>query len=296
MSAPGPGGGAASGEQAIAPPPDLRAQVLEASRGHRAPGRPAPDVPDISPVEAFSRRGHAFYTTLGGLDGEQWHRPVLRDLDVQGLVGHLTGVEEDMQRGLDGDPAVAQADHVASTQPAALRQAGRPPAQTHAEWGRAAQQTLAQVRDAGDLDAIITVYGLPLPLGVWLVVRAFELWTHENDIRGVAGLPASVPDPATLRLMTDLVAGVLPLATAGAGLDQAISLRLVLTGPGGGAWDVPVGGPVPGAVPMRIVTDAVGFCRLAANRCAPTDLDLDLAGDPGQAALVLAAATTLGLD
>jgi uncharacterized protein (TIGR03083 family) len=296
MSAPRPGAGAASGEQAIAPPPDLRAQVLEASRRGRTPGRPAPDVPDISPVDAFSRRGHAFYTTLSGLDDGQWHRPALRDLDVQGLVGHLTGVEEDMQRGLDGDPEVARAEHVASTQPAALRQAGRPPAQTHAEYGQAARQTLARVRDAGDFDAIATVYGLPLPLGVWLVVRAFELWTHENDIRRAAGLPASIPDPATLRLMTDLVAGVLPLATAGAGLDQAISLRLVLTGPGGGAWDVPVGGPAPDAAPMRIVTNAVGFCRLAANRCAPADLDLHLTGDPEQAALVLAAATTLGLD
>ena len=296
MSGPVQGAGEAGGEQAIAPPPDLRAQVLDASRRSRMPGRPAPDVPDISPAEAFSRRGHAFYTTLSLLDDEQWHRPVLRGLDAQGLVGHLTGVEDDMQRGLDGDPEVAQADHVASTQPAALRQAGRPPARTHAEWGQAAQQTLARVRDAGDADAIVTVYGVPLPLSAWLVVRAFELWTHENDIRRAAGLPASVPDPATLRLMTDLVAGVLPLATAGAGLDQAISLRLVLTGPGGGTWDVPVGGPVPGAAPMRIVTDAVGFCRLAANRCAPADLDLHLSGDPEQGALVLAAATTLGLD
>jgi uncharacterized protein (TIGR03083 family) len=283
-------------EQAVAPPPDLRARILDASRRDRAPGRPAPDVPDISPVEAFSRSGHAFFVTLSELDDEQWRRPVLRDLDVQGLVGHLTGVEEDMQRGLDGDPEVAQADHVASTQPAALRQAGRPPAQTQAEWGQAAQLTLARVSDAGDLDAVVPVYGLPLPLGMWLVVRAFELWTHENDIRRAAGLPASIPDPATLRLMTDLVAGVLPLATAGAGVEGAISLRLVLTGPGGGTWDVPVGGPAPDAMSMRIVTDAVGFCRLAANRAAPADLDLDLAGDPEQVGLVLAAATTLGLD
>ncbi len=283
-------------EQAVAPPPDLRARILDASRRDRAPGRPAPDVPDISPVEGFNRSRHAFFVTLSELDDEHWRRPVLRDLDVQGLVGHLTGVEEDMQRGLDGDPEVAQADHVTSTQPAALRQAGRPPAETQAEWGQAAQQTLARVRDAGDLNAVVPVYGLPLPLGMWLVVRAFELWTHENDIRRAAGLPASVPAPATLRLMTDLVAGVLPLATAGAGVEGAISLRLVLTGPGGGTWDVPVGGPDPDALPMRIVTDAVGFCRLAANRAAPADLDLDLTGDPGQAALVLAAATTLGLD
>jgi len=286
----------AGNEQVVAPPAELRVRVLDVSRQTRTPGRPAPDIPDITPAEAFSRQGHAFNATLSELDAARWRQPVLRDLDVQGLVGHLTGVEEDMQRGLDGDPEVAQADHVASTQPAALRQAGRDPAQTQAEWAQAAQRTLARVRDVTDPDVVVPVYGLPLPLSMWLVVRAFELWTHENDIRRAVGLPDSVPDPATLRLMTDLVAGVLPLAGATTGLDQPISLRLVLTGPGGGTWNVRLGQPDQEPVPMRIVTDAVAFCRLAANRAAPADLDLDLAGDPGQAGLVLAAATTLGLD
>jgi uncharacterized protein (TIGR03083 family) len=283
-------------EPVVAPPAELRVRVLDASRQTRTPGRPAPDTPDISPAEAFSRQGHAFNATLSGLDPAQWHEPVLRDLDVQGLVGHLTGVEEDMQRGLDGDPEVAQADHVTSTQPAALRQGGRDPAQTQAEWARAAQRTLARARDVTDPDVVVPLYGLPLSLSMWLVVRAFELWTHENDIRRAVGRPASVPDPATLRLMTDLVAGVLPLAGAVTGLDQPISLRLVLTGPGGGTWNVRFGQPDQEPAPMRIVTDAVAFCRLAANRAAPADLNLDLAGDPEQAALVLAAATTLGLD
>jgi uncharacterized protein (TIGR03083 family) len=285
-----------AGNEQVTPPAELRVRVLDASRQTRTPGRPAPDTPDISPVDAFSRQGHAFSATLSELDAAQWRQPVLRDLDVQGLVGHLTGVEEDMQSGLDGDPEVAQADHVASTQPAALRQAGRDPAQTQAEWAQAAQRTLARVRDVTDADAIVSVYNFPLPLSMWLVVRAFELWTHENDIRRAIGLRASVPDPATLRLMTDLVAGVLPLAGSLTGLDQPISLRLVLTGPGGGTWNVRFGQPVQEPTPMRIVTDAVAFCRLAANRVAPADLDLDLAGDPEQAALVLAAATTLGLD
>ena len=47
---------------------------------------------------------------------------------------------------------------------------------------------------------------------------------------------------------------------------------------------------------MAIVTDAVGFCRLAANRIAPADLDVSVTGDPGRAAAVLAAAATLALD
>jgi hypothetical protein len=133
-----------------------------------------------------------------------------------------------------------------------------------------------------------------LPASTLLVVRAFELWTHENDIRQAIRWEASVPDPSTLRLMTDLAARLLP--RAGAGLPGPVDVRLVLTGPGGGTWDVTVGNGPPAATAISIVTDAVGFCRLAANRIAPADLDVSITGDPGRAAAVLAAAATLALD
>jgi hypothetical protein len=47
---------------------------------------------------------------------------------------------------------------------------------------------------------------------------------------------------------------------------------------------------------VLIVTDAVGFCRLVANRVAPGDLDVQVGGDPCRAASVLAAAAALALD
>jgi hypothetical protein len=49
-----------------------------------------------------------------------------------------------------------------------------------------------------------------LPLGLLLVVRAFELWIHDNDIRQAVGLPPSVPDPSTLSLMTQAAARLKP--------------------------------------------------------------------------------------
>jgi hypothetical protein len=49
-------------------------------------------------------------------------------------------------------------------------------------------------------------------------------------------------------------------------------------------------------VPVSIMTDAVGFCRLAANRVTPGELDVHVTGDPGRAAGVLAAAAALALD
>ena len=130
------------------------------------------------------------------------------------------------------------------------------------------------------------MHGMRLPLGALLVARAFELWTHDNDIRRVAGRPATMPDPPTLALMTRLAARLLPDAAA----------RTGLTGPGGGSWDIAVGAGPPDPVSIRIVADAVGFCRLVANRAAPADLDLHVTGDPGRAAGVLAAASALALD
>ena len=277
-------------------PPGLRERVLAASLRARDAGRPVPDAPEISAVEAYTRAASAFYATLCLLSEDDWRTPALRDLDVQGLVGHLTGVEYDVHRALAGDPAVADANHVESTQAAAVLQAACTPARTRAEWRRAADRTLDLTRAnrSADHQARVALYGMRLPVSTLLVVRAFELWTHENDIRQAVRWEASVPDPSTLRLMTDLAARLLP--QAGAGLPESGDVRLVLTGPGGGTWDVTVGGGPPAVAAVAIVTDAVGFCRLAANRATPAELEVDVTGDPARAVAVLAAASTLALD
>ena len=284
------------GREPMALPAGLRERVLEASRQARAVGRPAPEVTEICPAEAFSRAADALYGLLCTLGDDDWRLPVLRGLDVQGLVGHLIGVEDDVHRCLSGDPEVAEANHIESTQPAAARQDGRSPAQTLTEWRRAADRTVNRVHAFGDPTAEVAVHGMRLPLGALLVVRAFELWTHDNDIRLAAGLPSSVPDASTLRRMTELAARLLPHGATRAGLQEPVDVHLVLTGPGGGTWDVAAGEAPPDPVSICIVTDAVGFCRLVAGRVTPADLDLHVTGDPGRVAGVLAAAAALALD
>ena len=96
--------------------------------------------------------------------------------------------------------------------------------------------------------------------------------------------------------MTRLAARLLPHAAARTGLHEPVNVRLVLTGPGGGTWDIAVGEGPPDPVSVRIIADAAGFCRLVANRVTPADLDLHVTGDPGRAAGVLAAASALALD
>jgi uncharacterized protein (TIGR03083 family) len=284
-----------AGDSGPALPTDLRERVLAASLRARAAGYPDPAPAEISPCQAFTRMVEAFDRMLRGLRDEDWKRPALRDLDVQGLVGHLTGVAEDVHRCLAGDPEVAAASHVGSTQPAAARQAGHTPGQTRAEWRRTADRTVDLADAADDLRAEVAVHGLRLPLSLLMVVLTFELWTHENDIRQAVAMPPSVPDASTLRLMTEAAAGLLPHAAAMAGLSEPTNVHLVLTGPGGGTWDVPIGRPPPSSA-VTIVADAIGFCRLVANRATCDMLELHVTGDPNRATEVLAAASALALD
>ena len=144
------------------------------------------------------------------------------------------------------------------------------------------------------------MHGMRLALGALLVVRAFELWTHENDIRGAAGWAASVPDtshPApgdrTRRPAAAVRRGPGWPGRAGRRSPRPDRAGRRDLGPAGARGrDAPA--RIPAAV--LIVTDAAGFCRLAANRVTPADLDLHVTGDPGHVAAVLAAASTLALD
>ena len=282
-------------------PTDLRGRVLAASRSARSGGRAVPVAPSISAEEAFARAADAFTGLLAVLDPGQWRQRVLRELDVQALVGHLTGVERDVQRALARDPEVADADHIASTQPLADAQAGRDPAATRAEWRAAVDATLELLATTRfDAGAVLSMHGMRLPVEALLIVRAFELWTHDNDIRRVVGLPPSVPDPSTLTLMTGLAVRLVPHSVERtAALSTGFDLHLVLTGVGGGTWDLPLGprdSDGETAADLLMVVDAVDFCRLASNRIAPESLDVHVDGDATGASAILAGVASLALD
>jgi hypothetical protein len=143
------------------------------------------------------------------------------------------------------------------------------------------------------------MHGMRLSLEALLVVRAFELWTHDNDVRRVLALPACVPDPSTLTLMTDLAGKLLPHGAHRTwSVASAIDLHLVLTGAGGGTWDIPLGSRNGDgqAEDVVLVTDAVDFCRLVANRVDHEELELHTSGATAHVQAILAAASSLALD
>jgi hypothetical protein len=102
-----------------------------------------------------------------------------------------------------------------------------------------------------------------------------------------------------LKLMTALAARAMPVGADRIGWNEPTTVHVVLTGTGGGTWDVSIGDPAASpsdAIAVRIVADAGAFCRLAANRVDPADFEVDITGDRERAAHVLAAVTALALD
>ena len=293
---------------AVRPPPRVRDLVLEAAIGARSPGRSSDEVAPITPSEAFGRSIASFDALLTSLSTDEWHCPALRDLDVQRLVGHLIGVELAFLSALD-EPGgeQANADHITSTDRIANEQANKSPVDTLRDWRLTAGQTVHRL-DAMNLtpevfDRTVPLHRVHLPLHALLVVRTFELWTHQEDVRRATERPLVPPDAATLRLMTDVAFELLPKA-----LERVVSptprgrSRVVLTGPGGRTWVTPSlpfeasGQRSPLQPDVRIVLDSVQFCRLVANRVDPSRVDAIIIGDPGVAQELFTVAAGLALD
>ncbi len=292
---------------ALPAPSGLAQAVLEAALAARPAGRPVDEPTPISPLEAFRRAVASLDRLLVSLDSEQWRIPALRGLDVQELVGHLTGVERHFLTAMhEPDGAQADADHVAATDTVAAAQGGRVPSETLGEWRAAAAATLAALAGAAAWparqDDVIALHGLRMPLGMLLVVRTFEVWTHEEDIRRATARPLQAPDAASLRLMTDLAVAMLPAGMRRSGhRADGRTARIVLTGPGGGTWQTDLGAAPDGTRPagradVRIVLDAVDFCRLVANRIDPATLTTVVSGEGALARDIFTGAASLALD
>lgn len=287
--------------EAEAPPRALRDRMLESALAGRPAGRPASPAAHIPGAEVFRRTTSAFAALVAGLGPAEWARPALRDLDVQGLVGHLIGVETYFVAGLEEgrpDPGVGQ--HVPATDPFARAEAGRPGRETLGQWSDLVARSLAAAAEA-DPQAPVSWYGITLPLDLLLVVRAFEVWVHDGDVRRATGRPPADPDPECLARMTDLAVTLLPAGVGLAGRARpGRAVRLVLTGPGGGTWDVgldPAGatGPLPPA-DARIVVDGSAFCRVVGNRSDRVGSGGLVTGDGALADDLFAGAAALALD
>lgn len=196
------------------------------------------------------------------------------------LVAHVVGIEELVLRW-------ARGEHVEVDAHAAVRSDA-----TTEAWAQVVRDVAVAVRarPSGDVDA----YGLPLDVDGLLVLRTFELWTHQQDLSGA--VPAT--DPARLALMASRLADVLPLGMAVRGTTQpGRSARLVVTGVAPGCFDLALDPAAePGEPDVTIVVDVVDVCRLAARRLDLRSLTVVYEGDAELGRAVLTAADTFAQD
>ena len=262
------------------PPRGVRLSLLAEARRRRPP-EPSQRVMLGRLVDAYARQVALLDTMLSSLGTDGWRMPCPRHKTIGGMVTHLTANDTmlALELGLpagsrDRDPHVAwrtQADVLVRE----LSTGTRRIAEVHLAGRSAVRRPL---RDA-------------------VVQRAFETWTHLDDVVLVVGRPVPGPPPDHVRHVVDFAVALLPEALAAADGDATDgTVRLALTGDSGGEWTFPLCPGGTGPEVLTLTADAVDFCRLAANRCRPAELVHRADGDQRLADRVLRTAARLGCD
>ena len=262
------------GIDGVRPAPEgLRGSVLAAARARRPP------VAWVTVTNAYAGQVALLDAALAELPAAGWRRADSRHGDVRGVVGHLAGNDALLAAEL-GLPAVPGP-------------AGGGGEAVRVAWRAQAEAVLAGVvgADPGQLVRLAGPGRRPVrTLGEALVQRAFETWTHRDDI----GATRTVAPPGQVHRIAALAVALLPAALrAGDPAQAGRAWRLVLHGPGGGEWTVPAGAA---GVEVTIGADAGDFTGLAANRRSPATLPHTVTGDHALAAAILRVTATLGCD
>jgi len=267
------------------PPSNDTSAVVAAALAAR-PAAPLQTPPVDDEVAAFTRAVDDVQHTLRLLSIDDWSRPAVNGLTVGELVGHLIGTQLEMMVEFGvGEATVRSTDHIEATREAIVAGAAMGPVAAADEFARASGLLLDHVShlDAAHLDQQATFGPITADIRFLLLVRVFELWTHDNDLRSAVGLHRVEPDPDRLWMMTRAAMPVVERI----GGDR---LRVVLTGVGGGVW------PATGDEVAEVVVDAVAFCRRVANRLALDELHAEITGDVPVAESVLTELASLALD
>jgi uncharacterized protein (TIGR03083 family) len=289
---------AAAGELAAAvvgdvtPGPELRSRVLAEARRRRPPAAVAAGA---SPIDVRRVEVARAILLLRDLTAHDWARPVdpteFAGWTVHDVVVHLAANESLLADQLGVPvPAIPETatDNEERTARARARHAGRPPTRAVAELEAAAEAIDTELAARGEarLDEPIDWWGRRTATQVAVLVRAFETWTHADDIRRAVGVAMVAPPPASLFTMTHTGCALVPAMLAARDASHPGRLvRFHFTDLGGAAWDVDlgaVGGVRPAgehAVDAELVTEAAAVCRAISARLDPRELPCVVVGD-----------------
>jgi uncharacterized protein (TIGR03083 family) len=267
------------------PPPHLRDRVLAAALSRR----PAEHHP-FAPAEVHLIESTRLLGLLQRLEVEQWARPVgpyFPGWTVQDLAAHLASSEALLAIELGVDPPTPETEDQPEPRAhaAVARHRGLRPADTLAELTEVYQLVQHAVAALGPATAtrIVQWFGLDLSLGHALTQRAFEIWIHADDIRATVGLDPVAPPARSLETMSHAAVETIPIMLSAHGVEgEGHRAHIVLTGAGGGTYDIALGfsDPAVGSEPdVEVEIDVVDFCRAVGDRLTAAEIDYRAGGD-----------------
>ena len=285
---------------AVVPPLSLSDLVVRAATATRPTGQAIASLGGgvrAHPAAAFVQTIDQFRSILAQTDGAAIVEPY--GWSVTQLVAHLLEVDLYFGRQLGLwthtiDDSLED-DHLGMTEAAVLAAVKADFTETVEAWLDVSSAVCAHVEtlDSEQLRRRIKFHMLDTRVSTALTVRVFEVWTHIEDLCRSLRLDAPQLDAPRLHLMTNAAVGAIPLGMLLGNIDVGRhTARIVLTGRGGGVWNQPLQLGLDATEPaVTIVADAVEFCRLAAQRIAPADLEAEIDGPMDLALNVLRGAS-----
>ena len=253
--------------EAIEPPSDLRAQLLAQAR------------PVSEDLRVYRMAVARHEELLDDLPEDALGLPTANGLAVGELVVHLASMETAVAETVGLEVTVTDETDVDARTARYLDALGPDPVAGRAVWRVAAESLDAWAAAGGTTGGFPWQGTFDVERRTLLAARAFELWTHDDDIRVALGRERLTPTTPELALMSDIAVGILPFCLLAKGEQVSASAHVVLTGDGGGEWDVSLDGEERPETSVTLTMDVVDFCRLVADRLDPATCDATIDGD-----------------
>ncbi|MGA4993412.1 maleylpyruvate isomerase family mycothiol-dependent enzyme [Nonomuraea bangladeshensis] len=280
-------------EEPAVPAHSLRPQLLAGARARRRPA-----AATASWAAPYAGRVAAMDALLATAGDDDWARVVVEGWTLQELVAHLAAKDGLLAASVGAPvlgPPLRALDAMGRTGDVQAYERARSPEQTRRDW-RAQADALCRHLAGLPETAPATLDGLEVPVRDHVLGRGLETWIHADDAARAAGVRLPDPIPEHIRPTADLCARLLPWTMLFAGLDgSGRTLRLTLTGAGGGEWLLPLGveETTPGEPDAHLTADVRAFCFLLGGRGDPATFPATVTGDRALAADVLRTAPTL---
>ncbi|WP_214107118.1 maleylpyruvate isomerase family mycothiol-dependent enzyme [Acrocarpospora catenulata] len=273
--------------------PGSRSRLLAAASARR---RPAPAGPAWA--APYAGRVAAMDALLAS--AARWDEEIVEGWNLRELVAHLAAKDSLLAAAVGASvlgPPIGVDEALARTRELQEYGQDRPVDETRRIWREQADLLCARLAEV-DPDRVVQPGGVPFAVRDHVLARMLETWIHTDDAAKVAGVRLPLPIATHVHPTADFCVRLVPWTMLLSGFEATTrSVRLTLTGSGGGDWYMPldvahVAGAYQGeTTDVSLTCDVTAFCFLLGGR--GDGFTWEVAGDQALATDLLTAAPAL---